>query len=177
MPIKSIENIRQEFQPDMIKVLFVGESPPNSGGFFYGNPGDFSPMTKHYQNVFENVFGETFASRKDFLGFFKSLGCYLDDICHEPVDNLPAKERKLAIVYSIDKLAKRIEDYKPEYVIAILKGIHGAVLAAVHISNHPVTVQSVPFAGMGNQKRFEAELREILRVIFSTRLPTSNKKT
>jgi hypothetical protein len=163
----SIETIRNSFRPKNIKILFVGESPPRSGGFFYGNPEDFSPMTKYYQKVFEKVFETTFSTPKDFLDFFKLKGCYLDDICHEPVDDLPPRERRLAVINGVDKLAERIRDYKPEHAVAILIGIHGYVEQAVKTANLQINIQAVPFAGMGHQTRFENELTRILKGIYA----------
>lgn len=162
----NLEARRKVFLPPKVKVLFVGESPPRNGGFFYGNPDDFSPMTGHYQRVFQDVFRKPFENPKEFLEYFKSLGCYLDDICHKPVDHLSPNKRRDAIDKSIGKLSKRIEEYQPEYVITFLKRIHGYVEKAVMHTNLSICVRSVPFPGNSHQTKFENELKEILRKIY-----------
>ena len=47
---RSIEKIRASYRPENIKVLFVGESPPESGDFFYVE----SLMTTFVSRPFES---------------------------------------------------------------------------------------------------------------------------
>ena len=44
------EELRRRYQPKEVKVLFIGESPPARGTFFY--KGD-SPLFTHTQSMFE----------------------------------------------------------------------------------------------------------------------------
>jgi hypothetical protein len=78
------ELIRQSYRPNQIRLLLVGESPPASKKFFYGE----SAMTKYTAQAFKKAHGVSFRDDKEFLQYFKRCGCYLDDLCHEPVNDL-----------------------------------------------------------------------------------------
>ena len=65
-----VEQIRRHFRPDQIRLLFVGESPPDSGKFFYSG----NSQMAHYM---KRVLGrELFRGAKDFFAEFKASGCY-----------------------------------------------------------------------------------------------------
>lgn len=62
-----IEIVRTKYRPERITTLFVGESPPANGDFFYhGN----NAMTMHMRRAFEQAFGAS----DDFLEHFKRYG-------------------------------------------------------------------------------------------------------
>src|SRR5229473_291781 len=72
--MEAVEATRARFRPERITTLFVGESAPDSGDFFYyGN----NAMLGHMQRVVDNALGE---SGDDFLTRFKAYGWYLDDL-------------------------------------------------------------------------------------------------
>lgn len=83
-----IEATRARFRPERIMTLFVGESAPARGGFFYfGN----NAMVRYVQQAIErSPLGRDGA---DILDRFKALGWFLDDLSLAPVDNLPKMER------------------------------------------------------------------------------------
>jgi hypothetical protein len=62
-------------------------------------------------------------SRQDesFLETFRDLGCYVDDLCLEPVNHLPEPERAARRVEAEPALARRIKQYQPVVVVAIGK--------------------------------------------------------
>ena len=83
------ERLRRSYRPKRVRMLFVGESPPASGRFFYQAD---SGLYRAVRGTFMRAFPEI---RKDeFLAGFRDLGCYLVDLCGEPVDDLGAKQRK-----------------------------------------------------------------------------------
>ena len=89
--MEAIEATRAKFRPERITTLFVGESAPASGDFFYyGNTG----MTRYMRRAVEFVLGQS----SDFLERFKAYGWYLDDLVLTPVNHLTKssgrKERK-----------------------------------------------------------------------------------
>jgi len=70
--MEAIEAARARFRPERITTLFVGESAPASGDFFYyGN----TAMFRRMQRAVEHALGEG----GDFLERFKAMGRYLDD--------------------------------------------------------------------------------------------------
>jgi hypothetical protein len=162
------EAIRKNFRPAKVCILFVGESPPANGRFFYVS----STMTHNMAQVFEYTFAKKFNSESDFLIFFKAMGCYLDDLSHTPLDKLPRPERKRVVANCVPQLAERMKEYQPEYVIAVLKSIESDVLRASHLANLKVPFHAIPFPGQGQQRRFKAELSVILKSIWKELVST-----
>jgi hypothetical protein len=58
--MSDLENLRHSFRPEIITTLFVGESPPNGGTFFY--KGD---------SLLHHQMKESFSSIGNFLSEFK----------------------------------------------------------------------------------------------------------
>ena len=86
MPKSEIEQLRLQYRPERIMVLFVGEAPPASDSFFYrGNSG----LTNYMRDVLAGPKGDI-----EFLNWFKARGWYLDDLVAMPIDNLRDRRRK-----------------------------------------------------------------------------------
>jgi hypothetical protein len=58
------------------------------------------------------------------------LGCYLDDLCLEPVNHLPEAMRRQKRTNAEKSLAVRVRDYSPHLVVAI-----GKATAAPHVQS------------------------------------------
>ena len=155
----SVEEIRRRFRPDQIRILFVGESPPESGKFFYcGN----SQMVQNMKRVLE---GELFAPTGNFFEVFKSSGCYLDDLVLVPVNKLPDMIREQARRQAIPDLAKRIRYYRPRVVVALLKKIERDVSDAVDLSGVDAQFFVTHFPGVGRQGQFKRDIQELLPIL------------
>ncbi len=76
----SIELIRARYRPPRVMVLFVGESAPASGKFFYGDENSFAGHIR--RAIWPDI-----VDHHDFLDRFRSCGWFLDDLVLEPVDN------------------------------------------------------------------------------------------
>jgi hypothetical protein len=157
------ESVRNSYRPTNIKVLFVGESPPaNENAFFYFG----GRMAKHMERAFSTCWKRQFASSADFLNFFKQQGCYLDDLSHEPVNTLLWHAKREAVNASIETFSKRLLEFNPEHVIALLKSIETPVLKAVRSANLTIPVNVVSCPGQGNLVLFRRELSEIFQQIY-----------
>ena len=110
---KDNELIRDLYRPAIIKLLFVGESAPVSGNFFY--KGD--SLTSHVQMAFEKAFKVEFDGHRPFLQCFKALGCYLDDLSHVPVNGLPDPEREEVLKESVPEFSDRLNLFNPKAII------------------------------------------------------------
>jgi len=113
------ELIRNKYLPSKIKLLLVGESPPYNGKFFYVK----SAMTTFTSRPFERVFNLEFSGEQEFLKYFMASGCFLDDLCHEPIDQLPAYERELKLKKCIPDFTNRLLTWQPKIVCIILRKI------------------------------------------------------
>ncbi|HWY60445.1 MAG TPA: hypothetical protein VNW15_00950 [Rhizomicrobium sp.] len=151
----NVEAIRMQFRPRRITTLFVGESAPASGDFFYyGN----SNMLRYMKKAVESVFGGS----DDFLGTFKSYGWYLDDLVLTPVNQLNPKERRKRCWSAKTGLTARIAEYQPAAIVSLMVGIEKIVEAASLEVKSTASRFSVPFPGNGQQTRFHSKMIEIL---------------
>lgn len=148
-----IEAVRARFRPEQITTLFIGESAPKSGKFFYvGN----TQMLGNMRRAVESAFGRT----DNFLARFKGFGWYLDDLVLAPVDDLPPAQRKAQCRASRKSLADRIKDYRPDAVVSLLRRIETDVDVAVAMAGYNKARFAVPFPGMGTN--FQDEMAAII---------------
>jgi hypothetical protein len=88
------------------------------------------------------------------------LGCYVDDLCLEPVNHLPESERAAKRLEAEPALERRIKQYQPGVVVAIGKttaapcvqrALDSAGLADVRFAK-------LPFPGRPEHRRAFAEI-------------------
>jgi len=151
--MEDVEAIRKHYRPNKIMTLFVGESAPASGAFFYcGN-------TAMLRNM-RSAMGMASVESGDFLERFKARGWYLDDLVLTPVNKLTKSERKAKCREAQDSLAERIKEYQPLAIVSLLLGIEDIVKAAADGSG--ARFYAVPFPGNGHQRRFHAKMASII---------------
>jgi hypothetical protein len=153
--MEGVEATRARFRPERIATLFVGESAPAGGDFFYyGNSG----MTRYMRRAMESALGES----SDFLERFKSYGWYLDDLVLTPVNDLTKSEREAKCRDALSSLATRIEEYRPQAIVSLLFKIKNIVDAAATMARCNAPRFAVPFPGNGQQTRFHAAMVSIV---------------
>ncbi len=159
---KHTEQLRRSFRPANIKILFLGESPPAGGGFFYdaSRTGNLSHYT---HQAFSRFFGVVWNQKRGFLDFFREHGCYLDDLCLGPVNDLPRTARRQERSEAVPSLAQRMRTYNPRFVLVTMKGIRKDVEAASEAAGlHDVAMSFLPFPSNGRQKQYVEGLVGVL---------------
>jgi len=156
--IASVEALRASYRPARITTLFVGESAPVNGTFFYdGN----NSMVRYMQRAVETAFPGT----GDFLERFRDYGWYVDDLVLSPINHLKGAERRAAWHGAGDSLSTRIAQYQPLAIVSLLSGIKDIVADAAMKAGSLATFYSVPFPGMGNQTKFHNEMVRIVPLL------------
>jgi hypothetical protein len=160
-PLSSAERKRLCYRPAEIRVLFIGESPPAGGTFFY------SANSKLYNATRESFQAAIPALRNepDFLGAFKQLGCYVDDLCAEPVNNLELRDPKRiqARADGVEPLARRMKRWSPRVVVVVMKAIVGDADVALAVAGHSdVTREELPFPSR-HYYQYRDELTPLVR--------------
>jgi dihydroxy-acid dehydratase len=146
-----VEKIRESFKPDHITTLFVGESAPAGGDFFYdGNSILFRAMK------------QAFEGSESFLKDFQASGFFLDDLILEPANNLEDVARDALRWNSVPGLADRIREYQPSAIVTLMRGIELMVIEAICQSGHNSKTYHVPFPGTGNWKYFQREMQPVI---------------
>lgn len=148
------EALRARYRPGTIKVLFVGESAPAGGTFFYaGNSQVFYALREALA---------PHLGPGDFLANFQASGFFLDDLSLEPIDWQTASQRKRAHAANVASLAERLQAYRPQAVVALLKAIEPSVIQACQQAALAIVPSAVPFPGNGQQANFRRELGGLL---------------
>jgi len=152
-------------------VLFVAESPPSSGGFFY-----FSKTIGK-----DHLFRETMKAlslwplghplrkgldKTGLLEEFRSRGFFLIDTCDRPVDRLSPKARRISIAREAPGLARRAKELDPGSIVIVKQTVYGPVRHALEtagLGDRVLNTEPLPFPSHGNQRRYRLRLRRLIR--------------
>jgi hypothetical protein len=156
-----LETLRSSYRPPEVGVLFVGESPPAGGTFFYAAD---SGLYRATRDAFYDAIPELRGG--DFLQQFATAGCYLEDLCRAPVNHLSASDRLNARRLAEEILAASLRDLQPRAIVVLLKAIvpnvaRAATLAGIaDVERHAVTY---PSRWHKHRVAYRIELAELVR--------------
>ena len=156
----SRERLRRRYQPARVRMLFVGESPPASGRFFYqADSGLFRAIRQTFVAAFPKLKDD------DFLKTFRDLGCYLIDLCESQVDRMTPKNRRFACARGETRLGATIRRLNPEVVVTVVRSIAANVRRAIAGAKWHGELVELPYPGRWKSHRveFERGLRPALR--------------
>jgi hypothetical protein len=169
MPLSTAERTRRRYKPDAsdIRVLFIGESPPAGGTFFYyGN----SKLYLATREAFERAI-PALRREDDFLDAFERLGCYLEDLSLVPVNHLDLKdreqrrERRALRAEGIKPLARRMRPWSPRVVAPVVLDMvkTGDIAETLRLAGRADAERAdLPFPGR-HHDRYVTELTEHVR--------------
>jgi hypothetical protein len=157
------EKIRVQYRPRKVRTLFVGESPPASGRFFYNrDSGLYRAVRDTFRKVDKSVTEET------FLALFQKAGCYLIDLCGEPVDRMKPAARRKACRDGEAQLSRQIRKLQPEIIVVLVRSIRKNVERGTLRASWHGELISVPYPGRWIQHRrvFERMLVPRIKSLF-----------
>jgi len=125
-----LEQLRQQYQPEIIKMLFITEAVQPGNVFFYLKN---SNVFRAVKEAFAQVFGG-FKNDEEFLVFFKENGCYVDYLCPVLINGLPPEVRQQVRTDSIKPLSGRLALLQPKVVVTVMKVLEKEVNAAIELS-------------------------------------------
>jgi hypothetical protein len=158
------EVLRRKYKPEQVRLRCVGESAPASGRFFYrGDSGLYRAMRGAFQAIAPPI------SDENFLDAFRSAGCYLVDLCPEPVDDLDAKSRRSLCRLSEPRLTRTIARLQPERIATLLRSIEGNVERAASRAGWEGTLIRLPYPGRwsGHRRVFVELLSPVITDLMS----------
>ncbi len=162
--------MRLQFKPKgKIRAVFLGESPPESRGeirFFYGQN-----LSSH-DNLFRGLmlalynadkFDLDRTAKAEWLQRFRDDGFYLEDLCEEPVNGLPERERSNKRRIAVAKAVTRLQRLKPEGIVICHAKVFGDAYEQLRLAGLPVLHdRAIPFP-LGNWRAdFVAAVRKAL---------------
>lgn len=156
---RSQEELRQSYRPSEVRLLFIGESPPASGRFFYQAD---SGLYRAIREAF--VAADSSFDTADFLSAFRDGGCYLIDLCPEPVDRLPPEERRAARQAAEPALTKMLGCLQPNAIVILLRSIEENVTRAASRAKWTGPRICLPYPGRWTKHKrvFAAGLAKLL---------------
>jgi hypothetical protein len=159
------ERLRKRYKPDCVRILFVGESPPASGRFFYRAD---SGLYRAVRGAFTSAFPQL--PKSEFLDSFRAFGCYLVDLCGQPVDHMSQNARERACRADEIRLARTIRELHPKKMVALVRSIRLNIRRAQDRAGWSGVYLELPYPGRWRHHRAEFEkqlvplLRETLRL-------------
>ena len=150
MSLLTNEQLRRSYRPEQVRLLFIGESPPASWRFFYSRN---SGLYRAVRDVFAAV--DASVNDENFLQMFQSSGCYLVDLCSEPVDRMSPSHRQATCRASEHSLALTIARLRPQMIATMLRSIEGNVSNALARACWSGSLLHLSYPGRWTQSRRE----------------------
>ncbi len=95
----------------------------------------------------------------DFLNGFKAGGCYLDDLCPEPVNRMNASDRRAAWKRAVEHMADRLREASPRLIVPMLRSIESSVRQSAEKAGMVDRMNAaLRYPGMGYHSRYIAQL-------------------
>ncbi len=88
-----------------------------------------------------------------FLVAFQAWGCYLVDLCADPVDRLDTKSRRAACRAGENLLARAMARLRPDGIATLVRSIEGNVARAVLRARWSGPVLHLPYPGRWRRNR------------------------
>ncbi|MBU8920935.1 MAG: hypothetical protein KOO63_03645 [Bacteroidales bacterium] len=165
MEKKDYLRLRNRYRPPRIQTVFILESPPASGKYFYDPDGSIHEQLFSAMMDLLDFEPET---KRDGLEYFSRTGHFLVDATYEPVNELRGKTREAAILRNYDNLVEDLRALGASNTIdfVLIKAnicqLLGPRLEAdgFNVLNRGV---SIPFPGSGQQGNFRKVLPEVYK--------------
>ena len=155
------KELRAKYTPDNIRVIFLLESPPASGNYFYNPNGKTSELL--------------FSAMMDYIKFkpndkesglikFKELGYMVVDSIYKPVNKIKDKKlRNKQIVMNIPNLIDDLDKLKsPRTKIVLIKRNINQIFTNIFNSiGYRVINLNIPFPDVFHRKEFLSKINEL----------------
>ena len=154
---------RNKYCPTNIKTVFILESPPASGKYFYDESGNVSePLFKAMMKLLK--FNPT--KKKEGLRLFRDTGHFLVDATYKPVNKLKRKIRNDTILENYENLVKDIKnicDSKKINIILVKANVCRLLEIKLRYEGFNIRNKGVviPFPSNGQQRNFCREMKKV----------------
>lgn len=163
---KSYLEYRNKYQPEDIRTIFVLESPPKSGKYFYNNEGDISePLFK----AMMKLIGFEPRDKESGLREFKKRGLIIVDAVYSPI-NYPENKQKWRDEKILEWYSMLVKDLK--YLVGekntplILVKANVCRLLEDKLKKDGFSVLNngvvIPFPSTGQQNKFTEKIAGVL---------------
>ncbi len=118
-------NLRNNYLPEKVKVLFIFESPPAAGHYFYADTG-----SERLFDAMMEAIGYKPKNKIEGLKTFQGQGYFLIDSTYVPVNEMTNKERRTQVLNDIDILKEEIRKYvvpNETKIILVMSRLYDAI--------------------------------------------------
>jgi hypothetical protein len=157
--------LRDRFTPPNPKIIFILESPPASGKYFY-NPGG-KTSEPLFRAMMKDVLEIEPTSKEEGLKEFAARGFLLIDATNTPVNRTKGKARDDVILGDFELLVTDLRQHAgPDTSIVLVKANICTLFesklreAGFNVLNHGIVI---PFPSSGQQGNFRPAIRQVLR--------------
>jgi hypothetical protein len=155
--------LRNRYLPSNLKTIFVSESPPASGKYFYDENGSVGePLFKAMMKLLRIEP----ATKKEGLSVFQNTGHLLVDATYRPVNKLKGKARNKAILEDYGVLREDLRNLCGDnYMKIILIKANICRLLESRLKADGYNVKNngivVPFPSSGQQNKFALKMKKL----------------
>ena len=163
--------LRAPYVPESPTIVFVLESPPKSGLYFYNPNGRVSEPL--FSAMMKDIVGITPRSKDEGLRKFASRGFLLIDATYTPVnhDRLTRRERNERILDDLPILLEELRQYVGAGTGVVLVKANVCELLEPVLIGHGFNIlnrgERIPFPSNGQQGKFRLAIRQMLGLINS----------
>lgn len=155
--------LRNRYKPVHIETVFILESPPASGKYFYDEEG---LITEPLFAAMMKLLSYDPQNKKEGLEYFSNTGHFLVDATYQPVNELKARTRENTILNSYSDLVDDLENLgNPNTIKFVLIKANicrlledRLITDGFHVVNKGV---AVPFPSTGQQNNFRERIAEV----------------
>jgi len=158
--------LRSPYVPVHRRIVFVLESPPKSGLYFYNPDGRVSEPL--FSAMMKDIIGLNPKSKDEGLREFASRGFLLIDATYTPVnhDHLSDRERNKRILDDLPVLVDELRQYVGSGTGVVLVKANVCELLEPVLLAHGFPIlnrgMTIPFPSNGQQNRFRETVRQVL---------------
>lgn len=157
------KEMRDAYKPETMRAIFILESPPKSGKYFYNPAGN---VNEQLFKALMQFAGIEHGKKEEGLRQFRDRGFFVVDASYQPVNNLKGKARDNKILEEYGALVHDLNFINPDRTIPLIlvkKNICKLMEprlknAGFKVANDGV---SVPFPGSGRQRDFRERIARI----------------
>jgi hypothetical protein len=157
------KEMRDRYMPKILRAIFILESPPKSGAYFYNSAGSVKEQLFKAFMQFAKI---EHKNKEEGLCQFQSRGFLVVDASYEPVNNLKEKDRENKILENYELLLHDLSQLNPDKSVPlVLVKKNVCELLEPRLKNKGFIVAnngvSLPFPGTGRQRDFRERIMPI----------------
>ncbi len=158
--------LRDRYRPAQTRLIFIAESPPASGKYFYDQTGRVTEPL--FRALIRDVMGLSVAYKAEGLRAFQEEGFTLLDATYVPVnEGMSDKEREKAVLSGYTRLSQEVMALSPAKTTPlVLIKTNVCRLLEPRLLQDGFVVKNkgviVPFPSSGQQRRFREAMKRVI---------------